>query len=81
MSYSEIVGDEAEGACLLTVVPLPTPEEVAVDGAPYEAVPPEGGKPVAIDIAAGKRLWGQGAIKALLTGPRPETSASTSRGR
>jgi hypothetical protein len=50
-SYVEIVGDDAEGALLLAVVPLPDPEEMEYDGVENLAVTLEGGQTVTVAIA------------------------------
>jgi hypothetical protein len=50
-SYVEIVGDDAEGALLLAVVPLPDPEELAGDGVEHLAATLEGGQTVTVAIA------------------------------
>ena len=50
-SYVEIVGDDAEGALLLAVVPLPDLEEMEDDGVEHLAVTLEGGQTVNVAIA------------------------------
>ena len=50
-SYVEIVGDDAEGALLLAVVPLPDPEEMEDNGVEHLAVNLEGGQTVTVAIA------------------------------
>jgi PAS domain S-box-containing protein len=50
-SYVEIVGDDAEGALLLAVVPLPDPDEMEDDGVEHLAVTLEGGQTVTVAIA------------------------------
>ena len=50
-SYVEVVGDDAEGALLLAVVPLPDPEEMEDDGVEHLAVTLEGGQTVTVAIA------------------------------
>jgi hypothetical protein len=54
-SCLDIVGDDAEGALLLAVVPLPDPEELEVDGVEHLAVTLEGGQTVTVAIALGHR--------------------------
>lgn len=58
-SYLEIVGDDAEGALLLAVVPLPDPEELADDGEAHLAVTLEGGQTVTVAVALDDRSGGQ----------------------
>ncbi len=85
-SCVEIFGDDAEGALLLAVVPLPAPEELEEGGAQHLGVTLEGGQTIAIDIALGERSGGTGrvyvvqlayavsaAVAAILPRPRPET--------
>jgi hypothetical protein len=54
-----IVGEDAEGPLLLAVVPLPSPEEVAPDGAQHLSVTLEGGQTVALTIALGTTASGR----------------------
>jgi hypothetical protein len=49
-SYLEIVGDDAEGALLLAVVPLPDPEALEDEGVEHLAVTLEGGQTVTVAI-------------------------------
>jgi hypothetical protein len=58
-SYVEIVGDDAEGALLLAVVPLPDPEEMEGDGVEHLAVTLEGGQTVTVAIALEDRSGGK----------------------
>jgi hypothetical protein len=50
----EVFGEDAAGLLLLAVVPLPSPEDVAPDGAEHLAVPLEGGQTVALTIERGR---------------------------
>jgi hypothetical protein len=59
VSGLEIVGEDAEGPLLLAVVPLPSPEEVAPDGARHLTVPLEGGQTVALTIERGTTAGGR----------------------
>ena len=59
VSSLEIVGDDAEGALLLAVFPLPTPEAVAADGALHLSVTLEGGQKIALVVALDEGLDGE----------------------
>jgi hypothetical protein len=50
----EVFGEDAAGLLLLAVVPLPSPEDVAPEGAEHLAVPLEGGQTVALTIERGR---------------------------
>jgi hypothetical protein len=50
-SYLEVFGDDADGALLLAVFPLPEPEALEDDGPLHLSVTIEGGQTVAIQIA------------------------------
>ena len=56
----EVFGEDAEGALLLAVRPLPDPEEVAAAGIQRLAVTLEGGQTVALTIALGDGHRGEG---------------------
>jgi hypothetical protein len=58
-SYLEIFGDDADGALLLAVFPLPAPAEVEDDGAQHLAIILEGGQMVALEIALGDETDGE----------------------
>lgn len=86
-SYLEIFGDDAEGALLLAMFPLPEPEELEDYGAQHLSVTLEGGQTVAVAIALGEGAGGEKrayviqlayaesmAVNAPPAGPRPETS-------
>ena len=88
-SYLDIMGEDAEGALLLAMVPLPAPALVTAKGAQHLAVTLQGGQTVTIDVAVGQRAKGltrayviqlayrASAVRALLpAGPPLETSPS-----
>jgi len=52
-SCVEIVGDDAEGALLLAVFPLPEPDMVEAEGVQHVSVTLEGGQTVALTVALG----------------------------
>jgi PAS domain S-box-containing protein len=54
-SYVEVFGEDAEGALLLAVVPLPAPEEMGDDGVEHLAVTLEGGQTLTVAIALDDR--------------------------
>jgi hypothetical protein len=58
-SYLEIFGDDAEGALLLAVFPLPEPDVVEEHGAQHLSVTLEGGHTVALAIALGDGTGGE----------------------
>jgi hypothetical protein len=53
-SCVEIVGDDAEGALLLAVFPLPEPDVVKAEGGQHVSVTLEGGQTVALTLALGQ---------------------------
>jgi hypothetical protein len=53
-SCVEIVGDDAEGALLLAVFPLPEPGVVKAEGDQHVSVTLEGGQTVALTLALGQ---------------------------
>jgi hypothetical protein len=55
----EVFGEDAEGALLLAVCPLPDPEVVADEGVQGLAVTLEGGQTVALTIALGDGNGGE----------------------
>jgi hypothetical protein len=59
VSGLDIVGEDADGTLLLAVVQLPSPEDVAPDGAQHLAVTLEGGQTVALTIARGTTARGR----------------------
>jgi hypothetical protein len=59
VSSLNIVGKDADGVLLLAVVPLPSPEEVASDGAQHLTVTLEGGQTVALTIERGRMASGR----------------------
>jgi hypothetical protein len=59
VSALDLVGDDAEGALLVAVVPLPAPDVVAADGARHLAVTLEGGQTVAVTIALDEGTGGE----------------------
>jgi hypothetical protein len=82
----EIVGDDAAGALLLAVVPLPTLEALEAEGAQHLSVTLEGGQTVALTIALGEGSAGEvpmyviqlactaaAPVPAILVRSRPET--------
>jgi hypothetical protein len=86
-SYLELFGDDAEGALLLAVVPLPGPDVVEAEGTQHLSVTLEGGQTVALAIALDKGPDGEAlayviqlayaasaAVAALLPAPPPKTS-------
>ena len=54
VSCVEIVGDDAEGALLLAVFPLPEPDVVKAEGGQHVSVILEGGQTVALTLALGQ---------------------------
>jgi hypothetical protein len=54
VSCVEIVGDDAEGALLLAVFPLPEPDVVKAEGGQHVSVTLEGGQTVALTLALGQ---------------------------
>jgi hypothetical protein len=72
-SYVEIFGEDAEGALLLAVVPLPGPEEIEVDGPEHLAVTLEGGQTLTVAIALDNGSGGKArAYVVQLTYTEPE---------
>jgi hypothetical protein len=59
VSSLNIVGEDADGTLLLAVVPLPSTEGVAPDGAQRLTVTLEGGQTVALTIARGRTASGR----------------------
>jgi hypothetical protein len=59
VSGLNIVGEDADGPLLLAVVPLPSPEEVAPDGAQHLTVTLEGGQTLTLTIARGTTASGR----------------------
>jgi hypothetical protein len=59
VSSLDIIGEDADGILLLAVVPLPSPQDVAPDGAQHLAVTLEGGQTVALTIARGTTARGR----------------------
>jgi hypothetical protein len=55
----EVFGEDAEGALLLAVCPLPDPEVVADEGVQRLSVTLEGGQTVALTIALGDKNKGE----------------------
>jgi hypothetical protein len=58
-SYLEIFGDDAEGALLLAVFPLPEPEELEDDGVQHLSVTLEGEQTVALAMTLGDGTSGE----------------------
>jgi hypothetical protein len=58
-SYLDVFGDDAEGALLLAVFPLPAPGVVADERAQHLCVSLEGGQTVTLDVALGDRRYGE----------------------
>jgi hypothetical protein len=58
-AYLEIFGEDADGALLLAVFPLPEPELLEDDRVQHLWVTLEGGQAVAIEIALGEGPYGE----------------------
>jgi hypothetical protein len=59
VSSLDIIGEDADGILLLAAVPLPSPQDVAPDGAQHLAMTLEGGQTVALTIARGTTARGR----------------------
>jgi hypothetical protein len=59
VSSLNIVGEDSDGPLLLAVVPLPSPDEVAPDGAQHLTVTLEGGQTLTLTIARGTTASGK----------------------
>ena len=58
-SYLEIFGDDADGALLLAVFPLPEPEVLEDEGAQHLSVKLEGGQTVVLEMTLGEGSGGE----------------------
>jgi hypothetical protein len=58
-SSLDIVGDDAKGALLLAVFPLPEPDAVQADGVQHLSVTLEGGQTVALAMALAEGTGGK----------------------
>jgi hypothetical protein len=76
----EVFGEDAEGALLLAVCPLPDPEVVAAEGVQHLAVTLEGGQTVALTIAPGDGHAGEAAAYVIHLGYRDEDPGQPDEG-